>query len=692
MKNKNRFTLKHKMLIISLLLILMISSSTFGGDQEDVVVFTKATAVYTMETDKMLYPGDVMYIYISVEETDQNNLINLYNVVGENEYVLISPPYEELVKIKLNNGAYAYLESIEQHEYENFNTYLKFKYTVESGKGIPSLDLIQDRGDFEVSSIIVEDSYYLADTIGILLGWGSLSSGIAPMNIMYFDTNYHYDGGEVYNSEYYDGWSGLNMQLTESNIEILDGEVCVQDCTPKSSTPPEPPVDITIPDNLTGEDFKEKVNECLEDLIGELEDESSEELMDLSLDLLENMGDSLDNNELSDEEIENLLKLTDQVEKTIADKNNNDFRLKYTTRYLNRVGALVDNFEEGSDFSKKLRDSAREFSDGVVKTEESTFNEILKERLDDYQNEFEKIENSLNRVLGERDVRPLKPEITLTFVRDEKVKEIKTVIHKEVIKAIGDAGVGRVGFEQNNVKVSFEVDEMLKAKEKFEVKMKYEKDNLGILPEGSEGVGKKLVSDVNAYVDDVIKHTFNRPLNITFNLKELGLDLTPEEKKRLLVVHRLNEETGEWEPVGGRYDPLTDQITTVRFGLSKYTVLKTDKHFSDVENSWAKDEINELLGKGVLDNKNTFNPDEKVTRAEFTAWVVRSYNLGETDENKEFSDVDKDNPYYEEIKLAYENGIVLGMGDGTFAPDKEMTREEMGTLIASALTKQNEKK
>ncbi|BEP30382.1 S-layer homology domain-containing protein [Helicovermis profundi] len=595
--------------------------------------------------------------------------IGVYDL-NENE---VSPPYNNEIKILLNNGAYAFLDSIENYSIRDGLTVslLKFKYTVSSGEEINGLDIGADH-------VTIGSEYELRDSIKEHnVGSGALNS----LKLLYSPSIYYTDELGT---------------LIDANIDILSGT----STSGSSETVYVPPVDVTLPSNLSEEEFTNRVDDAVVDLASKLQNNASDSLLDLSVNLVNNMANSLKTKELVKKDVDNLVKLTTQVQNSIIDRNNRDFRVKYTTSYLDKIGKVVDEIDKTSEDAKELRKTSRKLSEESVKTmgkiyvpysgeitKGSTFHSVLKEKLDNYKKDVEKVNDSLDKVLGDKVVKPIEPEIVLTLVRDKTTKEIKTSIHKDVIEEIKAAGIKKVGFEQNDVKVSVGTDEMLKADKKFEVKMNYEKKVVGELPKSTEFIGKPIITDVNIYVDNEKKHSFKKPIELTFKLDNLGMNLTKEEKKKYLVVHRLNEKTGEWEPVGGRYDPITDSITTYRFGLSKYTVLKTTKHFSDVDNSWAKDEINEMLGKGILDKKDTFNPDAKVTRAEFTAWIVRAYNLDENGEGKEFKDVDKDSPYYKEIKLAYENGLINGTGDGNFNPDKEMTREEVGTLIASALTK-----
>lgn len=57
-----------------------------------------------------------------------------------------------------------------------------------------------------------------------------------------------------------------------------------------------------------------------------------------------------------------------------------------------------------------------------------------------------------------------------------------------------------------------------------------------------------------------------------------------------------------WEAVGGVYNPITQSVEVLRSHFSKYTVMMPSLKYSDVDaKHWANKEINQLLGKGILD-------------------------------------------------------------------------------------------
>ena len=113
-------------------------------------------------------------------------------------------------------------------------------------------------------------------------------------------------------------------------------------------------------------------------------------------------------------------------------------------------------------------------------------------------------------------------------------------------------------------------------------------------------------------------------------------------------------------------------------------------NYSDVaSNASYADAVNLLSNLGIITGfeDGTFRPDETVTRAQAAAMIVRMLGLadevemGETD----FTDVAADNWASGYINVAYANGIINGMGDGTFNPEGEVTYGQIVKMIVCAL-------
>ncbi len=107
--------------------------------------------------------------------------------------------------------------------------------------------------------------------------------------------------------------------------------------------------------------------------------------------------------------------------------------------------------------------------------------------------------------------------------------------------------------------------------------------------------------------------------------------------------------------------------------------------FSDIAGHWAKANIMEMVTKGVVtgvDNDH-FAPNKNVTRAEFAALISRALKLKEGTKQP-FGDVKAGAWYYDTLKSAYDAGIITGISSNVFAPNKSITREEMTTMLMRA--------
>ncbi|WP_317366515.1 S-layer homology domain-containing protein [uncultured Tyzzerella sp.] len=114
-----------------------------------------------------------------------------------------------------------------------------------------------------------------------------------------------------------------------------------------------------------------------------------------------------------------------------------------------------------------------------------------------------------------------------------------------------------------------------------------------------------------------------------------------------------------------------------------YPVVK-QSNFSDISNHWANEPIKYLADRGIINGMNdtTFAPNNNITRAEFITLLAKMDNI---DINKykaeNFIDVSKDawfNPY---VDWAAKSGITSGITSTTFAPNDNITREQMAVMI-----------
>lgn len=105
--------------------------------------------------------------------------------------------------------------------------------------------------------------------------------------------------------------------------------------------------------------------------------------------------------------------------------------------------------------------------------------------------------------------------------------------------------------------------------------------------------------------------------------------------------------------------------------------------FTDVpSNQWYSEAVITLAGMGVVNGylDGTFRPDAPITRAEFVTMAVNFAKAG-NGTYCSFADVSQDMWYYGAVAKASEKGWIGGYPDGTFGPERYITRAEVTVII-----------
>jgi len=138
------------------------------------------------------------------------------------------------------------------------------------------------------------------------------------------------------------------------------------------------------------------------------------------------------------------------------------------------------------------------------------------------------------------------------------------------------------------------------------------------------------------------------------------------------------------------------KITRAEFAALLYQTLNLtpqtpSESFTDTIPSWALDAVNTLAAAGIVkgDPEGTFRPGDNISRAEIATMIVQSLNDNTEQEGKVFSDLpDKDSHWaYPFIEKASAIGIINGLPDGRFAPNRNAKRAEALTMLYNFLLK-----
>jgi len=129
------------------------------------------------------------------------------------------------------------------------------------------------------------------------------------------------------------------------------------------------------------------------------------------------------------------------------------------------------------------------------------------------------------------------------------------------------------------------------------------------------------------------------------------------------------------------YDCGNDIVRNFQLTILPYKV--TDI-FTDVEDTWYVPYIQYVYDNGLMVgvDETTFAPNRPLTRAMFVQILYTQAGEPEVSTSSPFTDLTAD-WYKNAVTWAYANGIVSGKSETTFGPDDNITREQLAVMLYS---------
>lgn len=124
-------------------------------------------------------------------------------------------------------------------------------------------------------------------------------------------------------------------------------------------------------------------------------------------------------------------------------------------------------------------------------------------------------------------------------------------------------------------------------------------------------------------------------------------------------------------------------VFAMLIGILPAMSFAADAPFQDVaKDAWYNEAVSYVYDNGIMAGtaSNQFSPKMEVTRAQMCQIL---YNMEDKPENNgdAFSDVNAGNWFYSAVNWAASVGIVSGVGNGEFAPQASITREQAMTIL-----------
>ncbi|MCS7463146.1 cadherin-like beta sandwich domain-containing protein [Paenibacillus doosanensis] len=187
-----------------------------------------------------------------------------------------------------------------------------------------------------------------------------------------------------------------------------------------------------------------------------------------------------------------------------------------------------------------------------------------------------------------------------------------------------------------------------------------------------------------------ISENFSSPVTLTFTFDTAGL---PESKTAAVFYY--DEAKKVWvEVAGGKIDGNKISVEVDHF--TKFAVFAVDTAaekpnpavaLSDIAGHWAEGNIKQAVNRGIVSGypDGTFKPNRTVTRAEFAVMLMNARKAQGEGAKLTFTDGAEIGDWAQKaVAQAVQAGVVQGYEDGSFRPNAEITRAEMAVMIAKA--------
>ncbi|WP_136607679.1 S-layer homology domain-containing protein [Paenibacillus dokdonensis] len=177
----------------------------------------------------------------------------------------------------------------------------------------------------------------------------------------------------------------------------------------------------------------------------------------------------------------------------------------------------------------------------------------------------------------------------------------------------------------------------------------------------------------------------NAPVMISIPYTPTAAELASPES---IVIWYIDDSSKAVSVPNGQYDPVTGTVTFSTTHFCNYAVAYNQVSFKDVAaGTWFGQAVSFIAAREITTGTSSgnYSPDTKLIRGDFLVMLMKSYGIAaDTNPADNFSDAS--NAYYTGYLAAAKRlGISSGVGNNMFAPKKEITRQEMFTLLYNAL-------
>ncbi len=667
--------------------------------------------------------------------TDTSEVISLLDLLGKdlNTWKQEGKGPEDYLKTKALNedGSFGQYKGITNNTWA-LDAYLKLEGVVDLSNyisdeddsdddpiNIPVTDItvsIKVKGYNETiipkTNLTIDDGDTVLNVLDDVLGDNDISYEISGGYVESIDGLAEFDKGD--NSGWMVNVNGETLNVSSSDYELDDGDYIywfyTSDYTEDNRNTDNP--------NYVEEIEEEKVSEAVDDVKEVLEDENEDNIVDA----VDNLVDSFREQAKKIEDKEDAEKLYDYISdandvikdslESIKSKKALEKFIEKCSINMGNTMLLIDKIED----EDKIEELADDMIEIALKVKEKsdidndatkTIESELNIDMSDGQSSIKlpavlmnKInENNIDKVVvgTENATFKMSPK---TFGEDEEDKEVQLkaeqVDNDDLSEDIKDQLAEGSVVVDLNVKVNDE--NVSEFKEPIEISMKYDADvedddKLTVFylkDDGTiESVGGVYDSETKTvkFITNHLSKYFARENEKEFSDLE-GVSWAESKIKAMAAKGIINGR------VEGIFAP-NDDITRAEFAslivrMLKYTSKDKNMTFEDVrDNQWYYNSVKLAYENDLINGRNEkiFDPQGNITRQEMTKIIekvltkegykaIEDVNLDKFSDKSNIADWAKSS-----VALASREGIINGMGDGTFAPKQNANRAQAAVML-----------
>jgi len=193
----------------------------------------------------------------------------------------------------------------------------------------------------------------------------------------------------------------------------------------------------------------------------------------------------------------------------------------------------------------------------------------------------------------------------------------------------------------------------------------------------------------------VLEVRFKKPVTVIMSYE--GVDMAGIDEGRL-DLYRFHEGQRQWQRLSGVVDREKKTVAISLTSFSKFAIMSeipapaavpaNDKVFTDLAGHWAAEDVYQMVRLGLVAgvSETQYAPNRNITRAEFAALLVRALGIDTSGATaQQFADVKPDRWYFQVVKGAARAGLVSGYSVTTFGPNDLITREQMAAMVSRSL-------